>query len=138
MSEENNKTQSEDRQVNDTPLSKEENTGEEQKKCGGNCDEGKACAVLAYFAIGIIWYFVDEKMKKNDFVKFHVKQALGLLIADLVLMTALTLSVVGIMAVPLLKLVALVLVVVGIMNAVNGDKKELPFIGVYTRKYLKF
>jgi len=39
-------------------------------------EQGKACAILAYFFVGIIWFFVDEKLKKNEFAKFHAKQAM--------------------------------------------------------------
>lgn len=101
-------------------------------------DNSKICAVLAYFAIGIIWYFLDEKMKKDEFAKFHVKQALGLIIADLVLMTALGASIIGIPFIVVVKVFALVFSIMGIINALNGDKKELPIIGSYSIKYLKF
>ena len=47
-------------------------------------EEGKAAAVLSYLLIGIIWYFVDEKMKKNSYVKFHVQQAIVLIIASVI------------------------------------------------------
>ena len=135
MSEEVNKEE----QENTPPESLEVKEGDsKEKECGVKCDRGKACAVLAYFVVGIIWYFVDEDMKKNDLVKFHVKQALGLVIADLVLMTALAVSIIGLIAMPLLKLVALVLAIVWILNAVNGDKKELPIIGKYSSKFLNF
>ena len=43
-------------------------------------DNSKLVAVLSYLLIGIIWYFVDDKVKKNAFAKFHVKQALNLFI----------------------------------------------------------
>ena len=103
-----------------------------------NQDNGKACAVLSYFLVGIIWYFVDENMKKNDFVKFHVKQALGLTIANLVLGTVLLVTVLGSLLFPLLNLTVLVLAIIGIIDAMNGNKKELPLIGKYSTKYLKF
>lgn len=118
-------------------FNKDTNT-EEKAPAAPSGDLTKACAILAYFAIGIIWYFVDENMRKSDFVKFHVKQALGLIIADIVLMTALFASFIGIPAVPLLKLAVLVLAVIGILSAVNGEKKELPVIGSYSSRYLKF
>lgn len=39
-------------------------------------DEGKACAVLSYLLVGIVWFFWDKKMRRNTFAKFHVKQAI--------------------------------------------------------------
>jgi hypothetical protein len=35
-----------------------------------------AVSILAYLLIGIIWYFVDEDAKKDEFVKFHVQQGI--------------------------------------------------------------
>ncbi len=43
-------------------------------------EEGKIVAILSYFLIGIIWYFVDEKMKKNAFARFHAQQGLAFVI----------------------------------------------------------
>ncbi len=136
MTEEINKEEGEKTNTNTetTETTEKNNKNEEKEKEKNN----KLCAILAYFAVGIIWYFVDEKMRKNDFAKFHVKQALGLVIAEIVLAAALTISVVGIMAMPLLQLASLVLAIIGILNAVNGEKKELPIIGLYSNKYLKF
>ncbi len=122
-------------------MSKEINNNQMGKNEAKNLEiseDGRICAILAYFIIGIIWYFFDNKMKKNNFVKFHVKQAMGLIIADFLLMALLTISVIGLMLVPLFKLVAFVLAIVGIVNAVNGNKKELPIIGSYSSKLLKF
>jgi uncharacterized membrane protein len=109
----------------------------EEKKSSGNVEEGKVCAVLAYLLIGIIWYFVDEKMKKNSFVKYHVKQGLVLLILSIAV------SIVGsvipfigwFIILPLGNIAVLVLVVLGIINSVNGKEKELPVIGQFASKF---
>jgi len=132
-SEENTKTQEAKEQNK-----KDDNVQEKSDEGAIQVDSGKACAVLSYFVIGIIWYFLDEKMKKNEFVKFHVKQAIGLVATNLVLLVALSISMFGLMFTPLINLAALVLAVMGILNAVNGDKQELPVIGSFSNKYLKF
>jgi uncharacterized membrane protein len=108
-------------------------------------DNSKICAVLAYLLIGVIWYFVDEKMKKNTFVKFHVKQGLILLIFCVAWSIALSIvgSILGIFLfflwpiMMLLYWVPLIFTVLGIINAVNDKEKELPIIGVYA-KHLTF
>ena len=95
--------------------------------------QGKVCAILSYLLIGVIWYFADEKMGKNSFVKFHVKQALVLLILSLggmILMNMLFLF----WLIPLYNIVVLVFAVIGIINANNGEKKELPLIGQFAKK----
>ncbi|MCD4705731.1 DUF4870 domain-containing protein, partial [bacterium] len=87
-----------------------------------------------YLLIGVIWYFADEKMEKNNFVKFHVKQGLVLLILSLggaILLNMLFLF----WLIPLYNLVILVFVIIGIINANNEKKKELPLIGQFAKKF---
>ena len=48
-------------------------------------DNSKLVAILSYFLVGVIWYLVDEKVKKSPLAKFHVKQALNLMIISIVL-----------------------------------------------------
>ncbi|PLX26842.1 hypothetical protein C0583_06125 [Candidatus Parcubacteria bacterium] len=115
-------------------VKKEEEKKEENKKV----ENEKVCAILAYLLIGVIWFFLDEKMKKSEFAKFHVKQALGLIIADIAVSILVALTLIGMLLYPLLYAAYLVLAVMGIINANNGDKKELPYIGSYASKYLKF
>jgi uncharacterized membrane protein len=97
------------------------------------------CAILSYLLVGIIWYFADKKMKKDKFAKFHVKQAIVLMIAWIiwsvavaVLMSLTMYSLVPLMTI--LQLVPWVFVVLGIINAINNKQKELPLIGKYAKK----
>lgn len=111
-----------------------QNSGVKQVKAS----DAKVCALLAYLAIGIIWFFVDDKMKASEFAKFHVKQALVLMIASLGGHLILGLiPLLGWIALPLFSLAVFALAVIGIINAVNGEKKELPIIGQFADK-LKF
>ena len=96
------------------------------------------CAILSYLLIGIIWYFADEKMKKDSYAKYHVKQAVVLLIFSIIWGVALSIfSMALILLLPLwmlLNYVPLILVIIGILNAVNSKEKELPVIGGYASK----
>ncbi len=114
-------------------------------------EEGKACAVLSYLFAGIIWFFVDENMRKNSFAKFHVKQALILLSLSIVLfiVVAVVSLLAGIlMLIPgvdaiiseimdvvrmVVWLVYLVLWIIGFFSALSGSVKVLPFVGKYAR-----
>ena len=118
-------------------------------------EEGKICAATSYILIGIIWFFVDDKMKKNTFAKFHVKQAL-ILIGFSILMSA-VMAVIGVFAmiltfIPglglavagllslvslLLWLAYLILWIFGIVKALTGKEDQLPVIGGFA-KHLKF
>ena len=108
---------------------------EQKPQTNNSIEEGKTCAILAYLLLGIIWYFVDEKMKKNDFAKFHVKQAMVLLIVSLVGSLALGMTFVLSWLIPLYQLLIFILLVIGMYNAFNSEKKELPFIGKFGEKF---
>lgn len=93
-------------------------------------------AVVAY-----ILFFVPllTDAKNDPFVKFHVKQGLVLLLAEIIV------SVVGSMipflgwfiVLPLGSLLIFILWIIGIMNAVSSKEKELPLIGSFA-KHLTF
>ncbi|MFH1683059.1 MAG: hypothetical protein ABIA37_04645 [Candidatus Woesearchaeota archaeon] len=114
-------------------------------KMSKDVEDGKIVAALAYILIGIIWYFVDESMKKNYFVKYHVKQGIVFLIAAIIYNIALGILL-SILFVPfmyihvywlfsLLYYVPLVWMVLGIINVVNGVEKELPVIGKFAKNF---
>ncbi|MCK5061314.1 DUF4870 domain-containing protein [Candidatus Parcubacteria bacterium] len=114
----------------------EENQSEETKK-ESTCeaDNGKTAAILAYLLIGIIWFFADEKLKKNEFAKFHVKQAIVLLIISVSGGIILGLiPILGWILLPFFSIASFAFCVLGIINAAQNEKKELPFIGSYAKK----
>ena len=88
--------------------------------------------VLAYLGpLVIISYLVA---KDDAFVKFHIKQGLVLFVIEIIIW------VIGLfiwMLVPLLQLAVLVLAILGIVNVVQGTKKPLPLVGMYS-KYFTF
>lgn len=103
----------------------------------------KLCALLSYILVGLVWYFFDEKMKKNSFVKFHVKQGIILLIAELLwalLISALFWPLVIISLgtfLPifgLLRIIPVVWIIIGILNVLNNKQTILPLIGKYAKK----
>lgn len=109
----------------------------DEKTNPANIGEGKTCAILSYLLVGIIWYFADEKMKENNFTKFHVKQGMVLLITSLAGNLLLGMTIILAWLIPFYNLAIIVLIVLGIINANNGQKKALPFIGRFADK-LKF
>ena len=94
----------------------------------------RLCAILAYFLLGIVWYFVDEKIKKNEFAKFHVKQAIVLIAVSFIGSIGLGMTFVLAWLIPFYQMAIFVLVVIGIYNAYSGEKKELPIIGQFSSK----
>lgn len=99
-------------------------------------EEGKVCAFLAYLFVGIIWYFADEKMKKNRFAKYHVKQGIGLLVLWLIVWVISWVIPWGLwFVVTLLNIALVVLMILGIINAVNGNEKELPVASIFAKMF---
>ena len=109
---------------------------------GNKSDSGneKICAVLAYLLIGIIWYFVDDKIRKDAFVKFHVKQGIVLLIFAICWSIVLQILIIMMLfpmwrIIAILSYVPLIFAVIGIINALNNKENELPIIGEYGKKF---
>jgi len=101
-------------------------------------EQGKICAILAwFFPIGLIWFFVDENMKKNKFAGFHVKQSLVLAIAAIIINIAGTIiPVLGwFIILPIGNLIVFVFFIIGLIKAIQGEEKELPIIGKFGEKF---
>ena len=87
-------------------------------------------------------------MKKSSFAKFHAKQGLVLIIAEI--LYSLVLGIIfSILFVPLmfggmifglvgvyriLQIIPLIFLIIGIINAANDKEKELPIIGKFANK----
>lgn len=99
-------------------------------------DDGKLCAFLAYLLVGIIWYFADEKMKKNKFANFHVKQGMILLFTSILInVIGGLIPIIGWFIIwPVGGVLVLVLWILGIVNVANGKQKKLPIIGGFAKK----
>lgn len=101
--------------------------------------DSKAVAVLSYLLVGIIWFFLDEKISKSNFARFHVKQAINLwvfliivqVLAGLMFLFGEILAFAG-------TIVWLILLIIGLVNSSEGRRKELPIIGNLAYIYLKF
>jgi len=87
-------------------------------------------AILAYLGPLIVIPFLTDA-KNDPFVKFHLKQALPLLVFEVVGSFIFWFPVVG----WALWVLSVVLLVKGVMNAANGVEKELPIIGKYAQYF---
>jgi len=84
-------------------------------------EKGKTMAIVTYLGlIGLIVALATDG-KKNEFTRFHMNQALPLMIAMLVAPIPLIGWIVAV--------VALVLWVMGIIAAAQGEMKRLPIVG---------
>lgn len=105
------------------------------KKESGSNENIKLCALLSYLLVGIIWFFADEKIRKSDYVKYHVKQGIVLFIAWLIVSVIWQIPVFGKVVAPILDIILIVLLVIGIINALNMQKKQLPIVGGFAEKF---
>lgn len=113
----------------------------------------KTVGILAYVTlIGFIIAIImnnDKTGEEKKFGAFHLRQSLGLIIAGIglyivnAIISAIFLAIgsffgilVGLIT-TVLSLVFIAFIIIGIINAANGEKKELPFIGRYISDLLK-
>ena len=83
-------------------------------------------------------------MRKDKFVKYHVKQGIVLLITSIIVVVVLNiiswilafagLGLFLLVVMNIISLAILVLVILGTINAAKGEMKELPAIGHYADK----
>jgi len=102
-------------------------------------DNKKILLVLLWLVwpAGLIWYLVDDKMKKDKFVKHHFKQWLVALIAMFAGYFAagiLTFVLIGLLLYPVLGILSLVWFIQALVFIIKGEKKELWLIGKYAEK----
>ena len=92
-----------------------------------------AMAVIAYF-IFFIPLLTDSK--DDPFVKFHVKQSIVLLIANIVVWTigAIIPFIGWFLVAPIGGLAVFILWIIGVINASQGKKKPVPVIGQFGEK----
>lgn len=96
----------------------------------------RLCAALCYLGVGFIWCLLDEEMRRRQFLKFHIRQAIVFLLAVIILQVFMALLFFIPYIWTLLLLFLLVIGVAGILNALQGKKKALPLIGEYV-EYLE-
>lgn len=108
--------------------------------------------LIAYLTlIGFVIALVLNNEKKGatrSFGAFHLRQSLGLMFTAIAISIGLAILSVILMVIffgsaiimsiiwPLFSLGILVLLIIGVINAVNGQKKELPIIGSFITKTL--
>ncbi|MFH0857509.1 MAG: DUF4870 domain-containing protein [Candidatus Magasanikbacteria bacterium] len=103
-----------------------------------DAEKNRGMAVVAY-----ILFFIPllTDAKDSPFVKFHVKQSLVLLIFGIggwVISSFLMIILIGFVLYFFVSIAVLVLFIMGIINALNGEMKELPYIGHFAGEWFKF
>ena len=90
-------------------------------------------AILGY--LGILLFIPWLMAKNDDFVMFHVKQGLVLFIGEVLTVVIFFIPFIGSVIAGILDIIWLIYSVIGIINALEGKKKELPYIGQYAHNW---
>lgn len=95
--------------------------------------EQKLFGVLAYLGILVL---IPLLIKKDDeFVHWHAKQGLVLLIADVVVWVFMLIPIIGWFIGPILAFVLFVLAIVAIIQVLMGNQWQIPVLGKYAEKF---
>ncbi len=87
----------------------------------------KVISALAYF--GILFFLPLVSCPASKFGRFHANQGLLLLITSVVSTIVYSVPILGWIVGALLNLAIFILFLFGLINTLNGNAKELPFIG---------
>ncbi|MGV9174268.1 MAG: DUF4870 domain-containing protein [Promethearchaeia archaeon] len=98
-----------------------------------NSQQGNAMAILSY--LGILVIIPLLVVKDDEFVRYHSKQGLVLLVVGVVGMFIGVIPIIGWLLAPFITLAWLIFAIMGIINVLKGKKKELPIIGQYAEKF---
>ena len=93
-------------------------------------NEGKTTAIIAYITvIGLIIAIILNNDKKNAFAAFHIRQALGVGLASLVIGVLNIIPYIGWLAFAVGSILLFVMWIVGLINALSGKMKPVPVFG---------
>ena len=107
-----------------------------KKAAAKESDNSKVCAILQYFfPIGQIWYLVDDEMKNDKRVKFHLKQSLVLVLTSVALNIVFSILPFLYFIAWILQLGLFVLWVIGLINAIKDEEKDVPLIGQLAKHF---
>jgi len=94
-------------------------------------DQSKLVAILSYITlIGWIIALILNMQKKTELGSFHIRQALLLMIAGIILTW---IPIIG----WILAIVVFIFWIMGLVYAIQGQMKEVPLIGSYAQKWFK-
>ncbi len=90
-------------------------------------------AILSY--LGILLIIPLMTSRNDDFVKYHVKQGIVLLVTAVAISLIAWFPIIGWIAGFFAWIGCVILAIIGIINVVQGKKKQLPIIGQFADKF---
>lgn len=100
--------------------------------------DNKGIGIISYFTwIGLLVAFILNREKNDPFVKFHIRQNLGLFVLGLVAGLLHYIPAVGGIVAYVAFTALFIFWVIGLIGAINGKEKEVPFIGNMFQDWFK-
>jgi len=138
MTEEHNTTNQRDNSHNQNQASRAEDTYSEQSQNTYSTSQNTGMAIMGTIPVLFFVPLLTE-YKNEEFVKFHVKQGLVLLIYSIFVGLAnvlfIEIPIIGWLAMIVLDTFGLVCLLIGILNAAQGQTQDLPLIGQFAHKF---
>ncbi len=106
-------------------------------------NEGKAFAIISYVLnfFRLPFWLVPLIMRNNEYALYHAKQCMILwllgMVSGVICIPLAFIPCVGWVAIVVMLVGILVINVLGLINAMNGQAKPLPIIGVYAEKWFR-
>jgi uncharacterized membrane protein len=102
----------------------------------------KILGIISYLTpVGLIIAFVLYSSSKTDYVSFHLKQMLGIVLCGIVLQMStfilVFIPIIGWLAIILGWLFIAVLWVIGLIGALNNEEKVVPVLGEQFQQWFK-
>ncbi len=116
-------------QQTEAPQTEKQSEQKTEKEPGGI----NAIAILSY--LGLLVLVPLLVAKGDEFVQFHAKQGLTLLIAAIIGTFVGVVPIIGWILSPFIMLFFFVLAIMGIINVLKKERKELPVIGKYAKNF---
>lgn len=107
-----------------------------QGSSAGNAQDANSDTVMKILCyLGILCLIPYLVVKNDDFIKFHAKQGVVLLLLEVATAMFAVIPILGWMIAPIVYLCLFVLAILGIMNAIGGKKVALPIIGNFAKNF---
>ena len=101
-------------------------------------DNGKTYAIIAYITwIGWIVALILNSEKKFELAKFHLRQALLIMLALIACGIVMVIPILGWLVGIVGYIALLIFWIMGFIAAINGEKKEVPIIGKLAQQWFK-
>lgn len=94
-------------------------------------DKSKAIVAHIYWIGWIIALILNLSDKKEELTSFYLRQLFGLFLFSLIIVRIPYLNVIGGIAV-------LIFWIISLIGSINGEKKEIPWIGKYFQEWFTF